>query len=263
LGLNELGKEYKVNAELSSKPSAVCILSGIDALRWAIRQKQKGKIGKIIAGPNLVVGPEDFGGLIKNPLIDIFIVPSQWVKDFYCEVVPQMQDKIKIWPAGVNLPLNQNSRKTIDFLIYNKIGQHALYQGITDYLKEKKYRIQTVEYGKFNQPEYFDLLNHSKYEVYLSQSESQGLAMFEAWARGVPVLVWERGFWKTDKYFWQGLTTSPYIDKENGMRFKDFEEFKKVLPEFLSTGFFSCEYTRMNFSNKVCAQKYLEIVNNA
>jgi len=263
LGLNELGIPYKINASLPKVPSVVCVLSGVDTLLWAIQLKQQGKIRKIIAGPNLVVGSEDYGGIIKNPLIDIFIAPSQWVKDFYHKAVPQMREKIRIWPAGVNLPALQETEKIYDFLVYNKIKDGKLSQDILNFLNSQNFKCTVLSYGDFKQQDYFKMLSKSKYLIYLSESESQGLAMFEAWARGIPTLVWERGFWQTDKYFWQGLTSSPYIAPENGMRFKDFEEFKKVLPQFLSTGFSSYEFTRINFSNKVCAQKYLEIVNNA
>lgn len=262
-GLRELNENFTVNEKLSEPIETACVLSGAKVVAWAVNQKRKGRINKIVAGPNIVISPKDANGILENPLIDKIIAPSQWVKDFYIKTSPNLLNKIFIWPAGVSLPAEKKCEKIFDFLIYNKIKNNDLYKKITDELKAKGYKIRTLEYGKFKQTDYFKLLEQSNFLIYLSESESQGLAMFEAWARGVPILVWERGFWKTLSNEWMGMTASPYVSEENGMRFKNFEEFKTILLDFMSGSYNPRKFIQDNFNNKISAKKYLNIVNNA
>ncbi len=216
---------------------------------------------KILAGPNLVVNPNDRDKIIQHPSVDIILQPSQWTSDVYASLAPSISQKIRVWPAGVAIsPLSQ-SLKTIDFLVYNKIGNNPLFLGILRALQEKNYNCEVFNYGHFKQAEYFHALEHSKAVIYLSESESQGLAMLEAWARGVPAFVWERGFWKNGGYIYEGNTASPYADPENGMRFKDLADFSKLLSEFVQAVFHPRKFVEKNFSDKAAAQKYLDIVN--
>ncbi len=260
LGLNELGVPYEVNALLPKVPCVVCVLSGVDVLRWAIAQKQQGWIGKIIAGPNVSVLPSDFSGLLKNPNIDILLTPSQWVRESYIQNSPELKDKIKIWPAGVAIPNKNLNVKSYDFLIYNKIKDKELLRQIEKYLKNSDFKCVTLNYGEFSQKNYYSLLDISRFEIYLSETESQGLAMFEAWARGVPTFVWERGFWETHGLKIFGHTSSPYLNQRAGLRFKDFDEFILRLKDFMAGHYESREYARQEFDNRAGAEKLLQII---
>src|ERR1700722_2640793 len=67
-GLRELGKDFFVNQKIAAPIEIACVLSGAKTLKWAVSQKQKGNIKKIIAGPNIVVFPEDEDGVLLSPL---------------------------------------------------------------------------------------------------------------------------------------------------------------------------------------------------
>jgi hypothetical protein len=260
-GLKQLGVEFRVNTRTNQKIETACVLSGIETLKWVIRQKQKGEIKKIIAGPNLVVVPDEAGGIIKSPEIDTVVVPSRWVKDFYVSIDPELSSKIYIWAAGVELPKKEQVEKEYDFLVLNKTQSNMdLCDSITAYLKEQKFKIHVMFYGDFKQEQYFNALKYTKYLIYLSESESQGLSMFEAWARDVPSLVWDRGFMQYEKYQWQGNTASPYLSGEVGMSFKNFEYFKLILSNFLNRKFLPLNWVKNNATNEIAAKKYLEII---
>lgn len=258
-GLRELGQNFALNEPKS--PTVACVLSGVDTLRQVILWKQSGLVKKILAGPNLVVMPQDSDKIIQHPLIDVVLQPSQWSADFYVSQAPSLGAKIRVWPAGVAVPPPPKTEKTVDFLVYNKIGKNPLFAGIINALKSSNYFFEVFNYGKFKQEQYFRALSRSKAMIYLSESESQGLAMFEAWARNVPVFAWERGFWQLGKFRESGLTATPYLNSECGQRFKDFTEFKNGLPKFMSSVFHARNYAEENFSDKICARKYLSIVN--
>lgn len=258
-GLDELKFDYRVNHVPLAFIEMACVLSGTESLKWAIGQKTAGKIKKLIAGPNIVIEPGEGKGILKSSEIDKILVPSQWVKDFYISLAPELSSKIGIWPAGVDVLPIADEAKVYDFLIFTKLGASALAADVKILFDRKNKKYKEIIYGKFRHEEYFKLIEKSKFVIYLSESESQGLAMFEAWARNVPTLVWERGFLQYKNYRWEGNTATPYLTTENGRSFKDFEDFKKVLPEFEQQTFSPREWVENNASNKIAAQKYLEI----
>lgn len=261
-GLKELGVDFQVNRPVRSGIKTACVISGAATLRWAIRQKQAGRIKKIMAGPNIVVFPQDEQGVLLNRMVDMVIVPSEWVKELYLSMAPELAGKIRVWPAGVEVPRKASVLKDVDFLVYNKIGSAGLAADIIEYLKSRNNNVEVLNYGKFKQEEYFFALDRSKFEIYLSNSESQGLAMFEAWARGVPTLVWERGYFELKGKHLAGNTASPYLSPQAGARFKDFQGFKSVMPEFLSAIYKPKAYVEGNFTDAKCALGYLEILGN-
>ncbi|PJE60059.1 MAG: hypothetical protein COU85_00315 [Candidatus Portnoybacteria bacterium CG10_big_fil_rev_8_21_14_0_10_44_7] len=260
-GLRELDRSFLLNFKLRHFVDSVGVLSNARTLAWVLQQKSKGLIGKVIAGPNLVVTPKDEGGVLESPLIDKIIVPSRWVKDYYEKISPGLENKIFIWPAGVLAPSQNRANKVYDFFIYNKLRENELPEKIMEELRAGGFKVGNIEYGKFKQADYFKILEQSKFLIYLSKSESQGLAMFEAWARNVPTLIWDRGFFEKAGVKITGFAASPFLDPSAGMRFKDFQEFKDILSEFMQTNFEPRQYVLLNFSHKICAQKYLDIVN--
>lgn len=262
LGLKENGVEYKLNASLGKGINVACVLSNAKTLRWAIEQKKQGKIQKIIAGPNIAISPNDDGGIWRDENLDVVIVPSLWVREHYIKEAPELASKIQIWAAGVEKVELKRQNKTIDFLLYNKLYNSDLVRDIKKYLNNLGFQVIELVYGKFTQAEYFKLLEQTKFEIYISQSESQGLSMFEAWARNVPTLVWERGFWEAKGYSWKGNTASPYVTEQVGSRFKDFEEFKLKLHKFIEGRFAPKYFIDNNFTNKISAEKYLNIYNS-
>lgn len=262
LGLKENGVVYKLNSPLGNGIDVACVLSNASTLRWAIAQKKLGKIKKIIAGPNIAISPNDDGGIWRDKNLDVIIVPSLWVKEHYINEAPELAGKIQIWAAGVEKVELKNYKKTIDFLLYNKLYNNELVGSIKKHLNNLGFKVVELVYGKFTQAEYFKLLEQAKFEIYISESESQGLGMFEAWARNVPIFVWERGFWKAKNYSWKGNTASPYVAEQLGDRFKDFEEFKLKLPTFMKSDFAPKYFVDNNFTNKISAEKYLSIYNS-
>ncbi len=260
-GLSELDTSCQINEHSPSPDSVASVLSGVETLKWAIAQKQRRNIKAVIAGPNIVISPADEAGLLQNSAIDKIIVPSEWVKNFYLRLAPELSSKIHIWPAGADLPTDFFHHKTLDFLVYDKVGNGTLATEISDYLEKQNYKTLTVGYNRHTQAEYFKLLNQAKHLIYLSRSDSQSLALFEAWARNIPSLIWEAGEFNYQDTKISGQISAPYLTPGAGMAFNDFLDFQKVLPQFLNTEFSPRAYIEQNFTHALCAQKYLDIVN--
>ncbi len=58
-GLQKNNTPYFLNQNLNTVIDVACVLSGTKTLEWAIEQKKLGKIKNLIAGPNVVVTPEE------------------------------------------------------------------------------------------------------------------------------------------------------------------------------------------------------------
>ena len=262
-GFNILNIDYQLNPKTKDISGIVCVISGVDALEWAIKAKKQSKIKKIIAGPNIIITPKDAGSILLDETIDLIIVPSQWVKDFYVSFSQGFDEKIRVWPAGIEICPESNEKRK-GCLVYKKDVDEKLFKLIIKYLKSKNIDYKIIKYGRYRKEKYFGLLNKVEFIIYLQEVESEGIALLEAWVRNVPTLVWNQGYFEyknvNKKVF--GNISAPYLTEECGMFFKDFNGFKEKLPIFLNNTnqFKSREYVVNNFSNKIVSKNYLKII---
>ena len=262
-GLNMLDYPYKINpsAEDIKNGETVWVNESIDALKYALVHKTSQSF--LLAGPNLTVIPFEKNEIICSPKIDIVIQPSLWVKKFVVSLKPTLREKIAIWPAGVEIPKANNQVKDIDVLIYQKSEvSYELLREIRNQIKKNNLKSEDLIYGKFTQYDYFNKLDRTKMVIYLSNSESQGLALQEAWARDVPTLVYNRGFFEYHGYsFSDDAISAPYLTRESGMFFSEenfrvqFEDFIKKLRTFNPK-----RYVTKNLSDKATALLFIKII---
>jgi hypothetical protein len=261
-GLNLKGITYNVNPTYSNLSSTVHVLSNPTALEWAIKQKNAGKINKLVAGPNISILPSVDNHLMSNPAVDIVLLPSLWTKDAFVTDSPSIENQIRIWPSGVEIPPEIHQPKKDLFLLYKKNFKENDFKSITSSLQKLGVAFTTLTYGTFKQSEYFKLLSEVKGVIYLQKSESQGIALQEAWARDVPTLVWDA---KTYTYPNSDITVSekvgaPYLTEECGMFFDSIESFEttfKLFNERISS-FNTREYCIENLSDEASVSKYLK-----
>lgn len=262
-GLNELHYTYlrDPKPEQIKLDDIILVNGSIKALEWAISAKKIKKFRKLITGPNLVVTPNDHNGIINSSEIDIILQPSDWVKNFYISINNLLANKIKVWPAGVAIPsYSKNKKKQILVYVKNELSGQQ-FQTIKDALSGRSYKF--IYYGKFSQADYFKELDNSQVMLYLSYSESQGLALQEAWARNVPTLVWDRGIWQYKKYSWHAShISSPYLSDKCGLVFSNFSELSAVFAKFInSVGQYNPrEYIKNELSDKRSMEKMLSII---
>ena len=187
-GFKEINFPYKINAKLE-KTDTLYVNESLDALRWAIKLKRAGKITRLIAGPNIVVTPDELNYLISAPEIDLYLTPSEWVRNWWLSINPNLKKRLVVWAAGVkDFPEEKPAEKNL-ILIYKKSVPPELFSKIINILKGKSLNYRVIVYGKFKQAEYFSLLAQSFVMVYLQELESQGISLLEAWSRNVPTLV--------------------------------------------------------------------------
>jgi hypothetical protein len=214
----------------------VLILDGVDNLLKAIELKKTNKLLSIHVGPNVITRAIDYNSIISNPHIDSIIVPSKWVESFYKEDLPELaQKRFIIWAAGVKLEnfFNKNLNINNSCLIYFKSGDIKLAHKVKDFLVLQNCRIYFIEYGNYKMDTYISLLKKSTFSIFISESESQGIAMFESWSCDVPTFVWRNSNRinvknKVIDYH----STSPYLNSETGVFFDDYNSFIKIYNEY-------------------------------
>jgi len=240
-GLNELNVPHRLNPFFLKigKGDVVHVVGGAKTLAWAIRLKSAGKITRLIAGPTISIVPEDHNSILRNPLIDTIVFPGQWTKDFFSSIDPYYKNKIEIWPAGVQSNVGTSNRKNGRGIVYFKFTPPEIREAVTRHLTAQKITRDTFEYGSFKQADYFKALETADWMIYLSPSESQGIALQEAWIRDVPTLVWDPGAWNyqaspdSKKYSWKTpLVSAPYLSVESGMPFTGADDFAATFENF-------------------------------
>lgn len=269
-GLKMLNKDYLVNPKEDKIAAAdtLWVNESIEALKWAIEYKkkyEKTKHLKLVVGPNLVVIPDEHDGIIYNDAIDIILQPSQWTRDFYLKYNPSLESKIKIWPTGVHDPFEKNPlpEKKDYLVLYQKNATEELFKKIARRLDSENINYYLVRYGSFKQTSYFSLLEKAKGMIYLPTSESQGLAIQEAWIRDVPTLVWDRGYWEKGAVKFEAKKIScPLLTDETGVTFHGENDFAEKLEHFMAQipHFKARNYSLKNLTDKVTTQKFLAII---
>jgi hypothetical protein len=245
----------------------------VEALRDAIAWKREAPGGRLIAGPNLVALPSEAGGLISSSEIDLVLVPSPWVKDLYEEEEPVLCGRVAVWPAGVDpsywapaATSNYQRRQSAHphALIYLKAlaGQRNpsdgdLCQTRTE-LERAGFSHEQVEYGSYRSDGFLSALQRADLMIAFSPSESQGVALLEAWSANVPTFVWAMG-----EAFIQGRTfetsSAPFLSHETGAEFKNCSELADLLEGFTDCGsgrFRPREWVLKNMTDSQSAKRY-------
>lgn len=263
-------EDLSVEINPSYKQIVMCdiihVVSDLDALKFAFKLKQNNLVKKLVAGPNLVLHPLENNKILCNDLIDVILLPSNWTKDLYVKMEPNLAKKIKLWPAGVYTPEGTcyKSKDKISFLIYKKNAPEDLYQSIVAFLDEKKYDFTTIYYGKYKKAEYLELLRKNTFLIYLQASESQGIALSEAWSYNTPTFVWDSGivtYGDIGSFSYKNVSC-PYLSEESGMTFKDIEDFRDKFYEFIAADFTPYNYAKLNLSDQKSMQIYESILRN-
>lgn len=263
IGLAKIGVEVVWNPKEDISVDVAWVLSGREGFDQALHLK-KSKLAKVlIAGPNLMVLPSDDKELVLCPDLDLYLLPSQWNVDLWLKIFPSLGDKVRVWGAGVsdNGSLVDSGGK---FLVYQKTASKEVLSEVVAGLESAGLEYKVLEYGKYKKGDYISTLSECRAVIFLNGSESQGLAMHEAWMAGLPVMVLDiRNVRFGDVDFSGNGLSSPYLNESNGMFFRA-GEFAVRLREFLIQydSFTPREWSLENWTDKRSAEKLIQIITN-
>ena len=269
-GLRTLERRYTLNARrLEEFQGSVGVLSDLDALGKAIAWKRASHCRRLIAGPNLVVLPSDAPALLTAPEVDLCLVPSNWVKRLYEEDAPDLRGRIAVWPAGVDTgrfspgPKRPGQRRALVYLKQlagqPSVSPSELAAG-TAALRRWGFVVTELRYGKYTPDDYREALRQTDVLVFFSPSESQCLALVEAWSTDVPSLVWACG-----RLNYRGRTyrssSAPYLSSSTGAEFADVEALERMLERWdeLRPTFMPRDWVVEHMSDEIAARAYWEL----
>lgn len=267
-GLTKLGVNFNYNPQSDNEiGDVIIVLSNINALQQAIILKQEGIVKKILAGPNLVNLPSDCNRILDNIYLDICIVNSNWTYSTYLQDMPSLNGKIRIWPAGVNSdywkPICEDKNNTKNVLVYVKFEEAKLLsKQVSNILQKYNWNPIEITYGNYDHEQFKNILSKCKFSVFLSRSESQGLALAEAWAMDIPTIPWNPGYLKTQFWEYKDISSCPYLNNKLGLDWKTLEEFENIIKNIESKleDFSPRKWLLENMNDEACANKMLEII---
>jgi hypothetical protein len=244
----------------------VGVLSDLDALAEAIEWRRGGADRRLLAGPNLVTLPSDEPELMTAPEIDVCLVPSEWVKRLYEEDSPGLRGRVAVWPAGVDPAYWSPGDPARGAVIYLKrLGRQRSIDDVElarvrQALKSTGFQVTLLHYGSFRLSAYRDALRAAELLVFFSPSESQCLALAEAWAAGVPTLVWDCGRLEYRGRVING-SSAPYLSPATGLEFVDVTALAELLDHWaeLRPRFRPREWVLENMTDAVSARAYRDL----
>jgi hypothetical protein len=195
-------------------------------VRAGIAAKRRGLCERLVVGPNIVVRVFEEDALLAAPEIDALLVPSEWVKAL-CEAdEPRLRGKITIWPAGVDAEhWAPSGAERSKILVYEKRQPEAA-EHTSEAIRAAGLEPVMIHYGDYKPEEFKQALDQSIACVVVGQSESQGLALAEAWSMNVPTFV--RRFDYSPE-FETACSAAPYLTEATGAFWSTDEELRQLL----------------------------------
>ncbi len=215
-------------------------------------------------GPQIWFFDDHVSVLKENPhYYKSMIVPSQWVKDLAIQKFNFPEEKIDVWPVGVNIS-NLNRNVKYDCLIYHKRRSPEELQKVISFLESKKLTYNIISYGNYSESDLELLSSQSRFCFLLNGTESQGIAVQEIMGCNTPMFVWDISEWNDQGPQWSVSATSvPYWSNTCGERFYDFSTIEETFERFYSRigEYDPLKYVEENLSYKASVNKLLEIFN--
>jgi hypothetical protein len=267
-GLEKIGANFNWNpVRMEDVGPIVHVLCDPGTLKQCIELKKQGKIKRLLAGPNLMIRSNEYNHILASPEIDFVIVPCRWVEISYIQEEPTLENRIRIWYVGVDISFwTPNTQKKIDnsrnVVVYWKTEREDFCKEVESILKFYDYNPIRLKYGAYNHTQYKEALAQSLFAVVISVTESQGVALAEAWAMDVPTLVWERNepLHAHGKIFWP-IGSCPYLTEQVGRTWRTTEDLKHMLKNIsgILPYFQPRKFVLESMSDEICARNLLSI----
>lgn len=261
----------KNNVQFNLNPSddnqigdVVHVVSGIEMLSRAIQLKKSGKIKMLVAGPNLMTSPSEYNRILTSPEIDVVFINSEWTRVAYIEQEPSLADHIAIWYAGVDelnwVPTKSNFFDERKVLVYWKTESESFCREVENALRTFGYIPIRLRYGTHDQRQFKAILQEVKFAVFISCSESQGIALAEAWAMDVPTINWDPEALAAHGRVYSQCSSCPYLSPATGLRWKSIRQFNNILMNLDQYHFSPREWVLKNMTDEVSARIVVNIL---
>lgn len=206
LGLFKIKAPFVINRSLNAT-NMVWIHDDEDAL---LESMHLPKSIEIIAGPNIYLEPRDIPKEIDQTKF-IYLQPCKWAADRW--VTLGYKGRIDVWPAGVDTDSYKQTTKTRkNVMVYFKARKEEQLNFAIDTIKNSKLDYTVFKYGSYKETNYRKSLETTTFIIWIGSTETQGLALEEALATGIPMIVWDI------KTVGEATSANKYTDVHKGIQ---------------------------------------------
>lgn len=151
---------------------------------------------KVIYGPQFFVFPDDPNHLIHKYTYDpsrfFYNSLSGWNLDIHKGFAPNLSLTFVTCPFGVDtetIKIVPSNRSRV--MVYFKHRHPDTLNTVINFLKERNVDYYLFQYGSYQDSEFKDKLQDTKFVIWIGSHESQGFAFQETLASNVPILLWD------------------------------------------------------------------------
>jgi len=221
-----------------------------------------------IFGPHFSVFPDEKLLHIKSDK-SIYIFPSEWCLYYWKQYCICENLNMAGTPFAVDTEkfceIKPIQHRNLVFIYYKSRHPEEL-QFIENILQHNNISYRIFSYQqRYNEEEYLEYLQNSKFGIWVDAHESQGFALEEALSSNVPLLVWNIKSMNQEygqHYPDIPATTIPYWDDRCGEYFYDMTDFQEKSRKFFNNLDTYCprEYVLENLSSSVCEKKFINMI---
>lgn len=227
-GLKVLNVPYEIGISSNTdNVDVVLVQENHRMLDLARRLKKAGLVKCLVVGPNFY--PDE----VNFPEVDIHIVPSESIITYCQDVAPELVSRCRVWPAGVDVsywsPISDEYRYSKNVLVYWKTEGEDFCNLVESKVRKYGWNPIRLRYGGYTQPQYKQLLSQCRFAVFISRSESQGIALAECWSMDIPTLAWNPHEAYVRAHVYNYLVSCPYLNENLGADWKTIDELEGLL----------------------------------
>lgn len=270
-GLGKVNFLFNYNPKIESIGTVCIVLSGVETVQSAINLKRTGKIKRLYAGPNIAVLPIGVGEVLASPEIDGCIVPSEWVRKLYISYCKELNCKVLVWPAGVDTEFwkpdffKNKSEVSQNILVYLKGDKSKdFFSNFNEKYNLSNFNFIIIKYGSYSPAYYKKKLSETDLMIVIGETESQGIAMVEAWSMNVATLVKYDNTWVGPDGRNHVASSSPYLTNETGVFFKNNDELYSLLQDWRlkKLSFSPRSWVVDNMSDEISSRNLLSLISS-
>lgn len=234
--LKAQGVQLLTQIQQSNRATPTVVFKDVRNLRAALRLKHEGQLGKLLAGPFVATMPFEYNQILLDPGIDGLVFLSAWHRDMFLREASHRPRACHLWFAGVDTdfwtPAPERQRDKV--LVYFKQGLPSERQAIEQALRDRGIPFEVVVYGQYEKDQYKALLQDTSFVIFIHQTETQGLATFEAWSMDCPTLHLNPGSMHFLGKVYPGASSCPYLSASTGLDFPSVQVLGPKLDEMLA-----------------------------
>ena len=189
----------------------------------------QGVLNKYLIGPNIDLKSIENNRILGKCFYSTVLIPSKWTEDIFNSWEPSSHLRTSLWPAGVDEEFWKPKRgKRKYYLVYKKGNIDPDFERDVATILSQSSQIKTLVYGRHSRRQYRKKLKSAKAVIWLGTTETQGLALCEAWAMDTPTFVLERNLREILGSTWKS-SSAPYLTPKTGSFFSSIHELRSLL----------------------------------